>query len=137
MLRQFVLRVSNKGLGGHFSEDQRKLTRTPFGDVVTFIEETLLTSTDQIPTFRLSDLIKLYNSHLSEIRLTLETKIYITRFRSRLLTQLEKFSGYDVRWKLCWCSIKIFKWLLLQLQRGNMMMVVKFLLRKLILPVGM
>lgn len=95
MLRQFILRVSNKGLGGHFSENQRKLTRTPFGDVVTFIEKTVLTSADQIPTFRLSDLIKLYNSHLSEIRVTLETKIYITRFRSRPLTQLEKFSAYD------------------------------------------
>lgn len=55
MLRQFILRASNKRLGGHFSENQRKLNGIPFGEVAPFIEKTLLTSADQIPTFRLVD----------------------------------------------------------------------------------
>ena len=46
---------SNKHLGGYFSDEQRKLSGIAFGEVVTFIQETLSTSTDQILTFTLSE----------------------------------------------------------------------------------
>lgn len=87
--------ASNKQLGGNFSKEQRKLCGIAFGEVVAFMEETLLTSTDEIPTFKLSDLIKLYNTHLSDLGVTLETRIHSTRFKNRLLAQFEDLSAYN------------------------------------------
>ena len=87
--------ASNKQLGGYFSNEQRKLSGIAFGEVVAFMEETLLTPTDEIPTFKLSDLIKLYNTHLSDLGVTLETRIHSTRFKNRLLAQFEDLSAYN------------------------------------------
>ena len=44
--------ASNKQLRGYFSDSQRKLSSIAFGEVVAFIEEAHLTSTNEIPTFK-------------------------------------------------------------------------------------
>ena len=50
--------AANKQLEGNFSDYERKLQRVAFGEVVAFIEETLLTGNEEIPRFKLSDLFK-------------------------------------------------------------------------------
>ena len=57
--------ASYKQLEGNFSDYERKLQRITFGEVVAFIEESFMASTEQIPAFKLSDLIKLYVARLS------------------------------------------------------------------------
>ena len=57
--------ASYKQLEGNFSDYERKLQRITFGEVVAFIEESFMASTEQIPAFKLSDLMKLYVARLS------------------------------------------------------------------------
>ena len=64
--------VANKKLEWNFCDHERKLWGEAFGEVLAFIEETLLTPTEEILTFKLSDLIKLYTSQLSALGFHLE-----------------------------------------------------------------
>ena len=72
--------ASYKQLEGNFSDYERKLQGIAFGEVVDFIEESLMTSTEQITAFKLSDLIKLYIARLSPLGVHLETRVHSTRF---------------------------------------------------------
>ena len=56
-------------------------------------------TTDTIPVFKLSDLIK-HNSSLQDLGLTLQTRIRSTRFKQRLLAQSEDIAAYNEE-KLC------------------------------------
>ena len=42
--------------------------------MVLFIKETLVTATEKFPTFKLSDIIKLYTSQMSALGVHLEKK---------------------------------------------------------------
>ena len=53
-----------------------------FGEVVSFIEE--MNATDTILVFQLLDLIKLYDAHLKDIRITLETRTQSKPFTNRI-----------------------------------------------------
>ena len=55
-----------------------------FGEVVSFIEEIDKNSIDTILVFQLLDLIKLYDAHLKDIRITLETRKQSKPFRNRI-----------------------------------------------------
>ena len=66
-----------------------------FGRVISFIEEALLKTADTMPVFKLSDLIKHYNSSLQDLGLTLQTRIHSTRFKQRLLAQFEDTAAYN------------------------------------------
>ena len=94
-LSNLYRKESNKQLGGHYSEQQRKLSGIAFGEIVAFIEETLLTSTNEISTFKLSDLIRLYTAHLAKLGVTMETREHSTRFKKRLLAQFEDLTAYN------------------------------------------
>ena len=87
--------AANKQLEGNFSAHERKLRGVAFGEVVAFIEESLLTATEEIPIFKLSDLIKLYTSKLSALGVELDTRVHSTRFKNRLLSQFEDMSSYN------------------------------------------
>ena len=63
--------------------------------MVVFIEETLLTATEEIPTLKLSDIIKLYTLQFSALGVYLEKRVYSTRFKNRLLSQFEDMSAYN------------------------------------------
>ena len=81
-------KVSNIQVEGHFTNDERKLHGIDFGRAISFIEEALLNTTDTIPVFTLSDLIKHYNSSLQDLGLTLQTRIHSTRFKQRLIADI-------------------------------------------------
>ena len=87
--------ASNKQLGEYFSDEQRRISGIAFGEVAVFIKEILLKLTDKIPTFKLSDLIKRYNTHLSQLGVTLETIVHGTRLKNRLLAQFEDLSAHN------------------------------------------
>ena len=82
-------------LDGHFKDRERKLHGIAFGEVVSFIEEIVMNATKKIPTFKLSDLIKLYDTHLKDLGITLETRTHNTRFKNRLLSQFEDSSAHN------------------------------------------
>ena len=73
-LTNLYRKASNIQLEGHFTNDERKLHGIAFGRVISFIEEVLFNTADAIPVFKLSDLIKHYNSSLQDLGLTLETR---------------------------------------------------------------
>ena len=87
--------ASYKQLEGNFSDYERKLQGIAFVEVIAFIEQSLMTSKEQIPAFRLSDLIKLYVARLSAIGVHLETRVHSTRFKKRLLSQFQDMSAYN------------------------------------------
>ena len=64
-LRNLYRTASNKQLRGYLLDEKRRLSGIAFGEVVSLVEETLLISSNEIPTFKLSNLIKQYNTHLS------------------------------------------------------------------------
>ena len=77
--------ASYKQLEGNFSDYERKLQGIAFGEVVAFIEESLMASAEQIQAFKLSDLIGVH----------LETRVHSTRFKKRLLSQFQEMSAYN------------------------------------------
>ena len=85
-LSNFYRKASAKRLEGHYTDEMRKLPGIAFGQVVEFIEETVTNATQEIPLFKLSDLVKLYNAQLKEFGVHLETRIHSTRFKLRLIT---------------------------------------------------
>ena len=94
-LSNFYQKASAKQLEGHYTDEERKLHDTEFGQVVTFIEETVTNATHEIPVFKLSDLVKLYNAQQKELGVHLETRIPSTRFKLRLLSQFQEMSAYN------------------------------------------
>ena len=87
--------ASSLQLDGHFADKERKLYGIVFREVVLFIEEIVMNGTDTIPVFKLSDLIKLYDAHLKNLKITLETRTYSKRFKNRLLWQYEDLSAHS------------------------------------------
>ena len=87
--------AANKQLEGNFSDYEKILRGVAFGEVVVFIEETLLTASEEFLTFKLSDIIKLYTSRLSALGVHLEKRVHSTRFKNRLLSQFEDMSVYN------------------------------------------
>ena len=85
-LSNFYRKASAQQLEGHYTDEERKLHDIEFGQVVTFIEETVTNATHEIPVFKLSDLVKLYNAQQKELGVHLETRIPSTRFKLRLLS---------------------------------------------------
>ena len=59
------------------------------------IEEIVVNATDTIPVFKLKDLIKLFDAQLKDLRITLETRTHIKRFKNRLLSQYEDLSAHN------------------------------------------
>ena len=87
--------ASYKQLEGNFFDYEKKLQGIAFGEVVAFIEESLMTSKEQIPASKLSDLIKLYVARLSALGVHLETRVHSTRFKKSLLSQFQDMSAYN------------------------------------------
>ena len=83
--------AANKLLEGNFSDYERKLQRVAFGEVVAFIEETLLTGNEEIPTFKLSDLFK----KIVCSRCSFGKSVGNKRFQNRLFFQFEDMSAYN------------------------------------------
>ena len=94
-LNKLYKTASSLQLDGHFTDRERKLHGIAFGDVASFIEEIVMNATDTIPPFKLSDLIKIYNAHLKDLGITLETRTHSTRFKNRLLSQFEDLSAHN------------------------------------------
>ena len=91
-LNKLYKTASSWQLDGHFTDRERKLHGIAFCEVVSLIEEIVMNATDTIPAFKLSDLIKLYDAHLKDLGVTLQTR---TRFKSRLLSQFEDLSTHN------------------------------------------
>ena len=94
-LAKLYKRASIRQFGDQTSEQQRTLSGIAFGEVVAFIEETLLMSKNEIPAFKLSDLLKLYTENLAKLGVALETREHSTRFKKRLLNQFEDLTAYN------------------------------------------
>ena len=77
-LTNLYRKASNIQLEGHFTNNERKLQGIAFGRVISYIEEALLNTTDTIPVFKLSGLIKHYNPSLQDLGLTLQIRIHST-----------------------------------------------------------
>ena len=81
-------------LDPHLTDREKKLHGIAFGEVVSFIEEIVMNATDTIPAFKLSDLIKLYDNHLKDLGITLETRTHSTHFKNCLLSHVEDLSAH-------------------------------------------
>ena len=99
-LSNFYQKASAKQLEGHYTDEERKLHDIEFGQVVTFIEETVTNATLEIPVFKLSDLVKLYNAQQKELGVHLETRIPSTRFKLSLYHNFKKCLPTTTRRKL-------------------------------------
>ena len=67
-----------------------------FGLVVSFIEDSSMTSVDKIHVFKLSDLVKTYHTNLEELGIHLETRIHSKQLKNRLLSQFQDLSVQNI-----------------------------------------
>ena len=93
-LNNLYRKASNIQLEGHFTNEERKLHGIAFGRAISFIEEALLNTTDTIPVFKLSGLIKHYNPSLQDLGLTLQIRIHSTWDLSSVV-QFEDIAAYN------------------------------------------
>ena len=86
--------ASSVQLEGHYTDQERRLHGIAFSELISFIEETVTSSQDRIPIFKLSDLRKLYCRHLEHLGILLETRVHSTRLKNRTLSQFEDMSAH-------------------------------------------
>ena len=60
-------KTSSKQLEGQCTDAERKLHGMAFDLVVAFIKESFITAEDEIPVFKLSDLVKICNANLEKL----------------------------------------------------------------------
>ena len=61
-----------------FTEKERQIHGIAFSELISFMEKTVVSSTDVILVFKLSDLVKIYYDNLKDLGHTLETRIHST-----------------------------------------------------------
>ena len=66
-LTKLYQKASAKQLDGQYTDDERKIHGMAFGTVVAFIEESLNNADEEIPVFKMSDLVKMYVDNLEKI----------------------------------------------------------------------
>ena len=82
-------------LEGQYDEDGKKKHGIAFGEMLSFIEESTMDENNTIPIFKLSDLIKMYDSRMRELGVHLEQRTHSTRFKERILAQIEDLVAYN------------------------------------------
>ena len=78
----------------NYTDEERKLHGIAFAEIVSYIEEQIAGATE-IPMFKLSDLLKFYVKTLQDLGLTLESRIHSTRFKDRILYQVEGLTAHN------------------------------------------
>ena len=108
------------------SKLSKKLREVDFGEVVAFNEQTVLTGTEVILRFKLSDFIKLNTSQMSALGVHLKRRVLSIRFKNRLLFQFENvLLRMTIRKRWFWSSIMMLeRQYLYQQRRTKTMMVV-------------
>ena len=74
-------KANAKQVEGYYTELERQLHGITFSEIVSFIEEAFNTSGEAVPSFKLSDLNKMYCETLDSLGLKVEGIIHSTRLR--------------------------------------------------------
>ena len=81
-------------LDGNYSDSERQLHGIAFSELVAFIEETTMYSSDKKSLFKLSQLNKLYCDRLRELGVEVVGRIHSTRLKNRILSKFPGMNSY-------------------------------------------
>ena len=87
-LCQLYREANNARIGADVQDKNRKCHGLAFAEVISFIDENLLTQEEVIPVFKLSDLKKYYTECLHEMGVK-DYYVHSTRFKERIKRQYE------------------------------------------------
>ena len=84
-------------LDGNYSDSKRQLHGIAFSEVVTYIEEMAMYTSEKKFVFKLLDLNKLYCQHLKELGMEVQGRIHSTRLKNRILSHFPGMNFYADR----------------------------------------
>ena len=87
---------SSSQLEGNYSDEEIQIHGIAFSKLISYIEEEVNASSENIPVMILSELIQIYCTYLKELGLDVEKRqIHSTRFKNRILSQFDDISAYN------------------------------------------
>ena len=81
-------------LDGNYNDAERQLHGIAFSEVVTYIKEVTMYTSEKKLVFKLSDLNKLYCQRLKELGMEVQGRIHSTRLKQRILLHFPGMSSY-------------------------------------------
>ncbi len=87
-------KANRKWLGDEFDNTEKQLHGIALAELVAFIEETYLDSENEIPLFKLADLVKMYSSRLQQLGVTINGRVHSTELKNRILASIDDLSSY-------------------------------------------
>ena len=87
-------KVNRKQFGDDFDNTEKQLHGIALAELVAFIEEAYLDSENEIPLFKLADLVKMYSSRLQQLGVTINGCVHSTELKNRILASIDDLTSY-------------------------------------------
>ena len=87
-------KVNRKQFGDDFDNTEKQLHGIALAELVAFIEEAYLDSENEIPLFKLADLVKMYASRLQQLGVTINRRVHSTELKNRILASIDDLTSY-------------------------------------------
>lgn len=87
-------KANRKQLGDDFDSTEKQLHGIALAELVAFIEEAYLDSENEIPLFKLADLVKMYSSSLQQLGIIINGRVHSTDLKNRILASIDDLTSY-------------------------------------------
>ena len=87
-------KVNRKQFGDDFDNTEKQLHGIALAQLVAFIEEAYLDSENEIPLFKLADVVKMYSLRLQQLGVTINGRVHSTELKNGILASIDDLTSY-------------------------------------------